>query len=500
MRLHLFGGLARGEARVGAVELELLPAPHDHTGGEGGGVLGERHRDREVRHGNEGLALGLALHDDPQRDRLHAPGGEAAPDVVPEQLRDLVADQPVDDAPGLLRAHPVLRDLPGLLDRAGDRRLRDLVELGAVERGLRRLLLQQLVQVPADRLALAVGVGGEVDALGLAGELDELGDRLLLAGDDAVLRLVVLRAVDRDALLLEVAHVAVAGRDLEVLAEELPEGGGLGRRFDDDEGACHGNRDTLPCLSSPPGADRGRPGGSRAVGDPDRPIKALIRSATCGHGLRADRLFTPCTRPSPSRALRRLRGSPPRPPTGRLPDGRLVRWREGPCPDARGRSAGQERGVAPRPQADQGPRLQHRAVLDLLGERRACARRVPPRHPRRAPLPRRGGGPEGRRPGLHGLGARVGGAAAPGLALRQLERPGDPARSPRRATAWTTPACARPTSPSTRRWRAAPARAPPSSASTCGASPTSSTGRTPPTSRTPSSASAATPWRASASG
>ena len=53
----------------------------------------------------------------------------------------------------------------------------------------------------------------------------ELGDRLLLAGDDPVVRLVVLRPVDRDALPVEVAHVAVAGGDLEVLAEELPEGG-----------------------------------------------------------------------------------------------------------------------------------------------------------------------------------------------------------------------------------------------------------------------------------
>ena len=48
--------------------------------------------------------------------------------------------------------------------------------------------------------------------------------------------------------------------------------------------------------------------------------------------------------------------------------------------------------------------------------------------------------------------------------------------------------------------RVAPGRAPPSSASTSGASPTSSTGRTRPTSRTPSSASAGTPWRASGSG
>ena len=128
-------------------------------------------RDREVGDGHEALALALALDDDPQRDRLHAPGREAAPDLLPEQLRDLVADEPVDDAAGLLRARPgPARSSPGFSIARVDRRLRDLVELGAVEAGLRRLLLQQLVEVPADRLALAVGVGGEEDAVGLAGE------------------------------------------------------------------------------------------------------------------------------------------------------------------------------------------------------------------------------------------------------------------------------------------------------------------------------------------
>ena len=115
--------------------------------------------------------------------------------------------------------------LPGFSIARVHRGLRDLVELGAVERGLRRLLLQQLVQVPADRLALAVGVGGEEDAVGLAWRAATSSATVFsLPGHDPVVGLVVLRAVDRDALLLEIAHVAVAGGDLEVLAEELAEG------------------------------------------------------------------------------------------------------------------------------------------------------------------------------------------------------------------------------------------------------------------------------------
>jgi hypothetical protein len=252
----------RGEARVGPVEVELVAPPGHHARRERRLALRERDGHREVGDRDEGLALGLALDDDPQRHGLDAAGGEPAPDLVPEQLRDLVADQAVDDAPGLLGADAVLRDLAGLLDRARDRGLRDLVELGAVEGGVRRLLLQQLVQVPADRLALAVGVGREVDGVGLLREPRELGDRFLLAGNDPVVRLVVLRAVDRDAFSVEIANVAVAGRDLEVLSEELAEGPGLCGRFDDDQRARHWNRHDATPVKPP--AVTGGPATSRS--------------------------------------------------------------------------------------------------------------------------------------------------------------------------------------------------------------------------------------------
>ena len=261
---HLLGRLARGEPRVAAVEVELVAPPRHDARGEGRFALRERHRHREVGDRDEGLALGLALDDDPQRHGLHAPGRQPAPDLVPEQLRDLVADQAVDDAARLLGAHAVLRDLAGVLDRLRDRGLRDLVELGAVEGGVRRLLLQQLVQVPADRLALAVRVGGEVHTLGFLGEARQLSDGLLLARHHAVVRLVVLGAVDREPLAVEIAHVSVGGGDLEILSEELPEGARLGRRLDDDQRTRHVNRHDgtpvkPPAVIQMPGSPQGAP-------------------------------------------------------------------------------------------------------------------------------------------------------------------------------------------------------------------------------------------------
>jgi hypothetical protein len=78
--------------------------------------------------------------------------------LLPEHRRDLVAVEPVEDAPGLLRVDEPLVDLARLLEGALDRIAGDLVEDHPADRHLR---LQLLEQVPGDRLALAVLVRGE---------------------------------------------------------------------------------------------------------------------------------------------------------------------------------------------------------------------------------------------------------------------------------------------------------------------------------------------------
>src|SRR5205814_7709574 len=45
---------------------------------------------------NELFDFPLAVGDELQRDRLHAPGAQPAADLVPEQRADLVADEPVE--------------------------------------------------------------------------------------------------------------------------------------------------------------------------------------------------------------------------------------------------------------------------------------------------------------------------------------------------------------------------------------------------------------------
>jgi hypothetical protein len=71
--------------------------------------------DRPVLLGLERQDLALALADDPHGDRLHAPGRQPAPHLVPEERRQLVAHEPVEHAARLLRVVEVLSRSRGFL-------------------------------------------------------------------------------------------------------------------------------------------------------------------------------------------------------------------------------------------------------------------------------------------------------------------------------------------------------------------------------------------------
>src|SRR4029077_1123727 len=68
------------------------------------------------------------LDNQAQRDRLHAPCGQSAPYLVPQQGRNFVAHDAVQHASRLLRVHQVAVHLPRLLKRRANRLRRNLVE------------------------------------------------------------------------------------------------------------------------------------------------------------------------------------------------------------------------------------------------------------------------------------------------------------------------------------------------------------------------------------
>jgi hypothetical protein len=119
-----------------ALALELVRSPFAGVGEEVDPLVGELGAkrlvgrkdpaDRPVFLRNERLDLALALDHEPHRDALHAAGAEALGDFAPQQRRNLVADDAVEDAAGLLGVHPALVDgwgcLKAFLDLAlGDR-------------------------------------------------------------------------------------------------------------------------------------------------------------------------------------------------------------------------------------------------------------------------------------------------------------------------------------------------------------------------------------------
>ena len=260
-------------ARLERAVLGEVAALGDALAVDGGELRLERARvedasDVPVAGRDEGAALALALDDEADGDRLDAAGGEPLHHLLPEHGRDLVAVEPVEDAPRLLRVDEPLVDLARLAERLLDRVARDLVEDHPAHGHLR---LQHLEQVPGDRLALAVFIRREQELVGVLQQLLQLGDLALLVRVDDVERLELVLDVDAEpcpGLLLEllrdlrgavreVANVADARFDHVVLAEIAGDGLRLRRALDDHQFLAMA-RDTLaahwdtPCVSPRP--------------------------------------------------------------------------------------------------------------------------------------------------------------------------------------------------------------------------------------------------------
>ncbi len=214
-----------------------------------GPARGERAGQVPVLGGAEGDALALPLDDEAGGHRLHTAGRQARHDLLPQDRRDLVPVEAVEDAAGLLGVDQLLVQLARVGDGGPDRVLGDLVEDHPVDRDLG---LEDLLEVPGDGLALAVLIGGEEEFVGLGQQLLELLDLVLLVTVDDVDRLevgvdvhaeagpglaLVLRRDLRRAVR-EVADVPDAGLDHVAGAEVALDRLRLGRRLDDDESAA----------------------------------------------------------------------------------------------------------------------------------------------------------------------------------------------------------------------------------------------------------------------
>ena len=198
---------------------------------------------------HEAHALAFALDDDAHRDTLHAAGTELRLDLLPQQRRDRVAVEAVDQTARLLRFDQMHVDLARILKRLEDRGLGDLVKHQALGLTLR---LQLFEQVPRNRLSFTVFICREVEAGRVLDHRPELFQVLLLLGRHDVEGFEVLFDVDaelRPFLTLEpgryfagrawqVADVSYAGFDAVVRAEVFADRSRFGGRFDNHDGGA----------------------------------------------------------------------------------------------------------------------------------------------------------------------------------------------------------------------------------------------------------------------
>ena len=259
------GGLAVAESRA-APSIRTSSAANVSPRGRR-----EERLQRPVLAGGERADLPLALDDEPDGDRLDAAGRQARPDLAPQQRAERVADEAVDDPAGLLGVDEVRVDLARMGERLADRALGDLAE--GHPPGLARRDVGRLGDVPGDRLALAVEVGGEVDEVGRLGGLRDLGDLLAAVVRDDVLGGEVVVDVDPELALAgvlgQVADMAVGGEDPVVRAQVALDRPGLGRRSRRSRGSWSSR------AESSTGLLRARPPATSPARSPRRGVRTL---------------------------------------------------------------------------------------------------------------------------------------------------------------------------------------------------------------------------------
>ena len=202
------------------------------AGGELAAVLGrEKRLDRPVFLRNERADLVFAVHDQTGRNALHTAGGQTALDLAPEERRQLIADDTVENAARLLGVYQVDVDVARVFDARADRLLGDLVEGDAL--GIAVLELVQLLDVPRNGFSLAVRVSCEVDEVRLSDLAADFLDDFIFTLDRHVFRLEIVLNIDAHFLFRQIAQMSHGRLDNIVRAQILADGLRLGRRLHD---------------------------------------------------------------------------------------------------------------------------------------------------------------------------------------------------------------------------------------------------------------------------
>ena len=232
--LECFGLRARADVEP----VDLLAVGADQTGGEGRVRLrSQMGDDRPIFARNEPFDLELAVADDAQGDRLHPPRRARARQLAPQDRRQGEADQIVERAARPVGVDQGLVDLARMAHRLLDRVLGHRVEHHPIDAlVLEQLLaLEDFMDVPGDRLALAVRVGRQDHPVGVLDRAADVAEPLGGLGVDLPAHGEIVVRVDRTVLGRQIPHMAERGVDAVVLAQIFVDGLGLRGRLDDHD-------------------------------------------------------------------------------------------------------------------------------------------------------------------------------------------------------------------------------------------------------------------------
>ena len=187
--------------------------------------------------GDEPLDLKLAVADDAQRHRLHAARRARARQLAPQHRREGEADEIIERAARPVGVDQRLVDLARMAHRLLDRVLGHRVEHHPVDPlVLEQLLaLEDFMDVPGDRLALAVRVGRQDHPVGVLDRAADVAEALGGLGVDLPAHGEIVVRIDRAVLGRQIAHMAERGVDAVVLAQILVDGLRLGGQLDDHD-------------------------------------------------------------------------------------------------------------------------------------------------------------------------------------------------------------------------------------------------------------------------
>ena len=178
------------------------------------------------------LDLHLAFHHKTQAHRLHPPRAARSGQFAPQHGREVKPHQIIQRAARKIGIHQRLIHLARMAHRFGHGLFGDGVKRHARNGfALFQARLQRLLQMPRNRLALAVGVGGQNQMVIAFQRLGNGAHMLFAIGPHFPQHIKIIARIHRPILGRQIAHMAETGQNCIVWPQIFVDGLGLGRGF-----------------------------------------------------------------------------------------------------------------------------------------------------------------------------------------------------------------------------------------------------------------------------